>query len=101
MEEQTGKYMVEFEIQHYYKTQIEEILEDQKQAIANYIYEGMVFSFSIANDFSHIWMIFLADSESEMINFIENMPITKYCDYNYKELYIHHTVQFIPENSMN
>jgi len=101
IEEHTVKYMVEFNIQPFFQVEIEEILEEQKMAIADSLYEGKVFSFSLSNDLSQMWMIVLADSESEMVSIIDNMPISKYCDYNYKELMIHHTVQFIPEHSLN
>jgi len=52
-------------------------------------------------DLTKLWMVMIADTESELLAIIDKLPIAAVCDYNYKELLVHNTVQFIPENSLN
>ncbi len=46
-------------------------------------------------------MIVISDSESELLSILDDLPISQFCDYDYKELVFHKTVQFIPEHSLN
>jgi len=101
MEESTTKYMVEFTVPGYFDEEIEQLLDRQKSMLTDYFYEGKIFSFTISQDITKMWMVMIADSESELVSLIDSLPISKFCDYDYRELMLHNTVQFIPEHSLN
>lgn len=101
MTDHSVKYMVEFTVPNYFSSDVEELVASQQKVLEKSFYEGKVFSCTIAQDLSKIWMVMVAESESELLSNIEAFPISKICDFNYKELMIHNTVQFIPENSLN
>lgn len=101
MEQELQKYMVEFDLPPSFDGEIAEIIDQQKQTLSEYFYEGKVFSSTISRDLSRMWMVMIADSESELIRIIDSLPISRYCVYNYKELMVHNAVQYIPSHSLN
>ena len=101
MEEHTKKYMVEFEVPYYFDDNLEELLREQKKSISDYFVQGKIFSCTVTKDLARMWMIMLADSESELLNIIDSLPVSRFCEYDYTELMVHNTVQFIPDYSLN
>jgi len=101
MTDSAYKYMVEFEVPSYFASDATELVESHRSVMERFFFEGKIFSCTIAKDLQKIWMVMIAESESELLSIIDKLPIAAVCDYNYKELLIHNTVQFIPENSLN
>ena len=93
--------MVEFVVPYYFEDDMEELLEEQKNSLTEYFYEGKIFSCTVSKDLTRMWMVMIADSESELLSIIDSLPISRFCDYDYSEIMVHHTVQFIPEHSLN
>lgn len=101
MEEHIKKYMVEFEVPYYFDENLDELLEQQKHLLSDYFVEGKIFSCTVSKDQTRLWMIMLADSESELLTIIDSLAIAQFCEYDYSEIMTHSAVQFIPDYSLN
>jgi|GEM_PF-3450439 len=101
MIDNSQKYMVEFVVPSYFSNDMEELVASQQLVLERLFYEGKIFSCTVSMDLTKLWMVMIADTESELLAIIDKLPIAAVCDYNYKELLVHNTVQFIPENSLN
>ncbi len=79
-------YMVEMTVPDYPTDDFFEIIPEQRLKVHELMLKDIIVSYSLAHDRSKLWVIFKAGSESELLRYIESLPLTKYLDYNYNEL---------------
>lgn len=100
--EQSGRqYMVEFEISGLIIDELLDMLPEQTDAINDLFSSGKLISYSLSQDQSKLWAVFSCDTESELISYIDSLPMSNYLDYDYKELMFHNMVYLIPSMSLN
>ena len=78
-----------------------EFIAKQRTVVENLFNKGILITYTLAADRTMIWAVFQADSESELLTYIESLPLTKYSDYTYNEIMFHDSSQFIPTISLN
>ena len=93
--------MVEFEVPQPITEDILSLIPDQREAIDMMFSEGKLLSYTVASDRTRVWAVMLAESESELIMNIDELPLTPYMDYDYSELMFYNTVHLMPAMSLN
>jgi len=92
--------MVDFELPQF-NLEMQEMIARQTIMIENLFEQGVLVTYTMAADKSRLWAVFQADSESELLSYVESLPLTIYADYNYSELLFHDTCHFVPIISLN
>lgn len=98
---ETIQYMVEFKVPDPITQEIISLIPDQREIVENLFTAGKLAIYSLAEDRSMLWAIFVASSESELINLIDKLPLSSYMDYDYHQLMFHQSVQLLPALSLN
>ena len=99
--EMVFQYMVEFQVPPLLTDEMLALIPDQQEQVNKLFIQGKMLSYSLSVDRSKLWAVFIAGSESELINHIDSLPMTYLMDYNYHELMFHNTVHLIPSMSLN
>ena len=98
--EQT-QYMVEFKVPNPITPEIISLIPEQRKVVENLFAGGKMIIYTLAEDRSKLWAIFLASSESELLQQIDRLPISAYMDFNYHQLMFYQSVQLLPALSLN
>ncbi len=97
---QYKKYMIECVLAPF-SMEMQEQIPRQRMIVDKLFNQGVLITYTLAADRSKLWIVIQADNESELIQYIESLPMTKYCDYNYSEIMFHDSSMFIPSISLN
>ena len=95
------QYMVEFDVPIPLTESFLDLIPAQREALDIYFSEGKLLSYTVASDRSRVWAVFIAESESELLTYIDDLPMTAYMDYDYSELMFYNTVHLMPAMSLN
>lgn len=95
------QYMVEFDIPQPLTEDFLDIIPDQRTVIDRLFTDGKLLSYTVASDRTRVWAVMIAESESELLSYIDRLPMTPYMDYDYNELMFHNTVHLMPAMSLN
>ena len=95
------QYMVEFDVPMPLTESFLDLIPDQRELLDTYFSEGKLLSYTVASDRSRVWAVFITESESELLSYIDDLPMTKYMDYDYSELMFYNTVHLMPAMSLN
>ena len=94
------QYMVEFEVPELTPFMLG-MIPEQREAIDEMMVKGKMISYSLSMNRDKAWSLMLADNESELLQIIDELPMSSYMSFNYKELMFHNTVHLIPAMSLN
>lgn len=95
------QYMVEFDVYYSIDSDFESKIPKQRHAINLLFESGKLLSYSLSQERTKLWAVFMVESESELIQLIEKLPLTPFMDYNYSELMFHNGLSLIPTMSLN
>lgn len=95
------QYMVEFEILFPQDKEFLSLIPKQRHEINKLFQEGVLMSYSLNQSRSKLWAIFHINNESKLINIIDNLPLSRFMDYEYQELMFHNGLHMIPTISLN
>lgn len=93
--------MVEFDIPQPLTDDFLEMIPDQRSVIDRLFTDGKLLSYTVAADRKRVWAVIIAESESELLSYIDMLPMTSYMDYDYNELMFYNTVHLMPAMSLN
>ncbi|MBK7007545.1 MAG: hypothetical protein IPN73_11655 [Saprospiraceae bacterium] len=82
----TKLYMVELIVHHIPYDEFITQLPEHRKIVHELIYKDIFLSYTVAQDRSKVWIMVKSESESELIHYIEKLPLTRYMDYEYTEL---------------
>ncbi|GLR17740.1 muconolactone Delta-isomerase family protein [Portibacter lacus] len=99
--EDNRQYMVEFDVYYQIDGEFESKIPSQRDAISRLFAQGKLLSYSLSKERTKLWGVFLVSSESELIQLIEKLPLTRFMDYDYNELLFHNGLSLIPTMSLN
>ena len=94
------RYMVQFNFMPF-TLEMEETVPRQRLIVDRLFDQGVLITYTLAADRSRLWAVFQADSESELLSYIDSLPMTRFSDYTYNEIMFHDSSQFIPSISLN
>lgn len=95
------QYMVEFEVPRPLTEDFLAMIPDQRHALDQLFTNGKLLSYTVASDRSKVWAVMIAESESELLRYIDELPMTPYMDFDYCELMFYNTVHLMPAMSLN
>lgn len=81
--------------------EMEEMVPRQRLVVDRLFDQGVLITYTLAANRTKLWAVFQADSESELLSYIESLPMTQFSDYTYNEIMFHDSSQFIPSISLN
>lgn len=95
------QYMVEFKVPNPITQEIISLIPDQREVVEKLFTTGKMIIYSLADDRSMLWAIFIASSESELLKLIDRLPLSSYMDFDYHRLMFHQSAQLLPALSLN
>ena len=95
------QFMVEFEMPEEFTDDFVQHIPRQRKFINYLLADGKLQSYSLALDRSVLWAIFLADSEFEVMEMIEQMPIAEHVTPYISELMFHNSSEQVLSFSLN
>jgi len=95
------QYMVVFDVPQPISEDILDLVPEQRDSLDELFTSGKLLSYTVAADRSKVWAVMIAESESELLTYIDEMPMTPFMDYDYYELMFYNTVHFMPSMSLN
>lgn len=95
------RFMVEFILPHDFTREMADTIPEQRVVVDRHFYNGKILSYTLASDRSKLWSLFVCNSEAELINLIESLPMTRFFDYNYSQILFHEMVSHFPSFSLN
>lgn len=94
-------YMVEFTVPTPFPQELYHLIPKQRGTVNDLFTSGKLVSYTLTMDLTKLWVIFLASTESELINLVDKLPLTSYMDYDYSELRFHQSLKLLPTMSLN
>ena len=93
--------MVEFELPEELTEEFLALIPRQRYTVNEMLLAGTIRSYALALDRSMLWAVIEADSEFEVLEIIEKMPLCEYMDPHISELFFHETPEFVHSFSLN
>ncbi len=79
-------FMVELIVNDIPYDEFVSLLPEHRKMVHELIYKDIFLSYTVAQDRSKVWIMAKSDSESELIHYLEKLPLIPYMDYQYTEL---------------
>jgi len=93
--------MVEFKVPYPITEEIISLIPEQREVVEKLFAGGKLVIYSLAEDRSKLWAIFVASTESELLKLIDRLPLSSIMEFNYHQLMFHQSVQLLPALSLN
>lgn len=97
----TKSFMIEFDLPEEPTEEFFSLIPRQRYAINNLMADGKIKSYSLAIDRSRLWVIAEAVSEFEIMEIINDMPLSSYMTPTISELLFHNTAEALVPFSLN
>lgn len=95
------QYMVEFELPEKFSKEFISLIPSQKEKVRQLFDKGQLKSYSLANDRSVLWAIFIAESEFEVLELIAEFPLASHMTPYISELMFHNNDNHVLHFSLN
>lgn len=95
------QYMVVFVIPTPLPDHMFDMIPAQREEVDNLFSAGRLLTYTLSLDKSKLWAVFLAGSESELLRYIDMLPLSQYVEYDYQELMFHQSLKLLPSMSLN
>ncbi len=94
--------MVEIDLPALMTQQFMSLIPSQRTMVNELMSQGKIDSYTLSLDRRRLWVIFLADTELEVSDLLEDFPIYPYCEFEVSELMFHNTMtRELPVISLN
>ncbi|MEZ5042685.1 MAG: muconolactone Delta-isomerase family protein [Saprospiraceae bacterium] len=94
-------FMIEFDLPALFTEEFMALIPKQRYVINELMDRGDIRSYSLALDRSKLWMIAVAKSEFELMEMIEQLPLSMYMSPAISELMFHNTASMVLQFSLN
>lgn len=95
------QYMVVFNLDSPFTEEMKSLVPEQKEAFDDLFSSGSLLSYTVSMERTQMWAIFLAQAESELISYIDGLPMIPFMEFDYHEILFHNTVHLMPSMSLN
>ena len=95
------QFMVELELPEVFDEKLIALVPKQRSAVNKMLAKGKIKSYSLAMDRSMLWVIFVADSEFEVLELISEFPLADYMTPYITELMFTNTENQVLQFSLN
>jgi muconolactone delta-isomerase len=94
-------YMVEFDLPEVLNPKFLSKVPQQRKKIDELMALGKVRSYSLSEDRSKLWMVIVADTEDDVLDILEEMPLNYMMDNQITPLMFHFSNENIMAMSLN
>ncbi len=94
-------FMVEFEIPHTLTNEFVALIPEQRKAVHQMMSDGKIINYSLASDQSRLWLVILGDSEFEVVDILEELPLTSFMNFEVRALAFYNAADFVVSLSLN
>ena len=96
------QYMVDFSMPMVVSEKFTLLIPDQRAMVNDYFFEGKLFSYAVSLEAGKLWAVFIASDETEVMEWVNAMPLTRFMQYKISMLTFYNTVAaHIPNFSLN
>ncbi len=86
MEKNLNQYMVEFTMPMNLPEEFVQRIPQQRDMVNRMFHEGKVLSYALSLESGKLWAIFAATSETELMQLVQRLPLTRYMKLKVSEL---------------
>lgn len=102
MDRSTNQYMVDFTLPQELNDEFIERVPDQRALVHKMLLEGKILTYALSLENGKLWAVFSAESETELMQMVQRLPLTRYMKVRVSELtFFHAAHSFTPAFSMN
>ncbi|HMX40206.1 MAG TPA: muconolactone Delta-isomerase family protein [Saprospiraceae bacterium] len=102
MEASSNQYMVDFTLPQELSDEFVERVPDHRALVHKMLLEGKILSYALSLESGKLWAVFSASSESELMQMVQRLPLTRYMKVRVSELtFFNSAHSFTPAFSMN
>ena len=94
-------FMVEFDLPEMLTPEFVSLIPAQRNLVNQWLADGEIKGYSLSMDRSRLWVIFVGQSEFEIMEKISEMPLTDYLEPEIRELAFHNTEELVLQFSLN
>jgi muconolactone delta-isomerase len=94
-------YMVEFELPEEFTEEFMALIPRQRFMINQMLADGIIQNYSLSLDRSRLWAVMVAESEFELMEEIERMPLIDYMVPDISQLMFHNSSMEVMQFSLN
>lgn len=94
-------YMVEFYLPQEFTEEFMALIPQQRYVINQMLVEGVIQSYSLAEDRSRLWAVMTVSDPQELKQQIERMPLAGYMEWDISELAFHNMASAVMHFSLN
>ncbi len=94
-------FMIEFDLPQVFTEEFMALIPKQRYVLNELMSRGEVQSYSLALDRSRLWMIAVGQTEFEVMELIEQLPLSIFMTPDISELMFHNTASLSLEFSLN
>lgn len=77
-------------------------IPEQRSLVNRLLNEGKILNYALSLENSKLWVVFCAHSESELMEMVHRLPLTRYMKVKVNELTFYNSVNaFVPAFSVN
>jgi muconolactone delta-isomerase len=81
MSNDTNQYMVDFSLPTQLTDRFTSRIPEQRARVNEYFADGKLVTYAVSLEGGKVWAVFNADSEDEVLAFIQAMPLTRFMQY--------------------
>lgn len=102
MENSPNQYMVDFTLPTELPEEFVESIPRQRAMVNRLLSEGKILNYALSLENSKLWVVFSAHSESELMEMVQRLPLTRYMKVRISELtFFNAANSFTPAFSVN
>ena len=94
-------FMIEFDLPSVFTEEFMALIPKQRYVLNELMDQGNVQSYSLALDRSKLWMIAVAETEFEILELIEQLPLSVFMTPDISALMFHNTASLALQFSLN
>lgn len=94
-------FMIEFDLPQVFTEEFMALIPKQRYVLNELMSRGEIQSYSLALDRSKLWMVAVGENEFEVIELIDQLPLSIFMTPDISELMFHNTASLSLEFSLN
>ncbi|MEI6408171.1 MAG: muconolactone Delta-isomerase family protein [Bacteroidota bacterium] len=96
------QYMVDFTMPKELPDEFVHLIPEQRAAVNRLLHEGKILNYALSLENSKLWATFSVRSKDELMEVLEELPLTHYMKVRVSELTFYNAAHpFVPAFSMN
>lgn len=102
MDNNLTQYMVDFTLPPELPEEFVSKIPQQRSMVHRLLSEGKILNYALSLENSKLWVVFSAHSETELMEMVQRLPLTRYMKVRVNELTFYNSVNaFVPAFSVN